>query len=217
MARLASSHIDEAADVLARAFFDYPIWPWMIPDEARRRELMPWFMRLSLRWGLLAAETYIAGAPIRGVAMWEMLPERHVDHGDAELEAMWESAPERMGADGWARFEAMIATQRPIRERECGGAPMWYLPWLGVDPDVQRGGIGGAMLADMFVRTDASGVACLLETEKEANVAYYERHGFRVVASGALPLGGPGYWTNAAGAGGLGRPAGRPYLTVVMT
>jgi ribosomal protein S18 acetylase RimI-like enzyme len=123
-----------------------------------------------------------------------MLPERDVDP-DAELDAMWESVPERMGADGWARFEAMIATQRPIRERECAGAPMWYLPWLGVDPEAQRSGVGAALLGDMFRRSDASGVACLLETEKQANVPYYERHGFRVVASGRLPLDGPRFWT----------------------
>ena len=117
---LDASQIDDAADVLARAFFDYPIWPWMAPDETHRRELMPWFMRMSLRWGTLVADTYTTAPAIRGVAMWEMLPEREIDHGDAELEAMWNSLPERMGADGIARFQAMIDTQRPIRERECG-------------------------------------------------------------------------------------------------
>ena len=55
--------------------------------------------------------------------------------------------------------------------------------------------MGRALLADMFARADASGVPCLLETEKEANVPYYEQHGFRVVASGVLPLDGPGFWT----------------------
>jgi ribosomal protein S18 acetylase RimI-like enzyme len=193
--RLDAAQIDAAADVLARAFFDYPIWPWMIPDEAQRREVMPWFMRMSLRWGFFAAETYVTAPEVRGVAMWEMLPERDVDHGDAELDAMWESAPARIGADGWARFEAMIATQRPIRERECGGGPLWYLPWLGVDPALQQSGIGAALLTDMFERIDADGVACLLETEKEANVPYYERHGFRVVEAGVLPLDGPRFWT----------------------
>jgi GNAT superfamily N-acetyltransferase len=195
IARLDASQIDDAAGVLARAFFDYPIWPWMAPDEAHRRELMPWFMRMSLRWGMLAAETYTAGPPIRGVAMWEMLPERDVDHGDGELDAMWESVPERMGAEGYARFQAMIDTQRPIRERECGGGPMWYLPWLGVEPAAQRSGAGAALLRQMFARTDAAGVRCMLETEKRANVPYYERHGFAVAASGRLPLDGPEFWT----------------------
>jgi GNAT superfamily N-acetyltransferase len=203
--RLDAAQLDEAADVLARAFFDYPIWPWMLPDEEQRRELMPWFMRMSLRWGTLVAEVYSTAPAVRGVAMWEMLPEREIDHGDAELDAMWSSLPKRMGADGIARFQAMIDTQRPIRARECGDGPMWYLPWLGVDTDAQRSGIGGALLEDMFARADASGVPCLLETEKQANVPYYEGHGFRVVASGVLPLDGPGFWTmrREPGASGL--------------
>jgi GNAT superfamily N-acetyltransferase len=193
--KLDASRVDEAAAVLARAFFDYPIWPWLAPDEAHRRELMPWFMRMSLLWGAHAAETYSTAPSMRGIAMWETLPEREVDVADAELDAMWESTPARMGAEGWARFQAMIATQRPIRERECGDGPMWYLPWLGVDPDAQRSGVGGALLAHMFARADADGIACLLETEKEANVPYYERHAFRVVEAGRLPLDGPGFWT----------------------
>jgi hypothetical protein len=38
-------------------------------------------------------------------------------------------------------------------------------------------------------------VPCMLETEKEANVPYYERHGFVVAESGTLPLDGPHFWT----------------------
>jgi ribosomal protein S18 acetylase RimI-like enzyme len=197
--RLDASKIDEAADVLARAFFDYPIWPWMVPDAEYRRELMPWFMRLSLRWGLLAAEAYTCGSPIRGVAIWEMLPERDASLDDPELEAMWNSLPERMGADGIARFQAMIDTQRPIREQESAGGPIWYLPWLGVDPEAQRSGIGSALLAHMFARADAARLRCVLETEEQANVAYYERHGFAVAATARLPLDGPEFWTMVRG------------------
>jgi GNAT superfamily N-acetyltransferase len=134
---------------------------------------------------------------MRGVAIWEPLPEPEVDLMalDPDLAATWATLPERMGAHGMARLQAMIDVQRPIREQETASGPMWYLPWLGVDPDAQRTGVGAAMLADMFARTDATGVPCLLETEKQANVPYYERHGFRVVASGTLPLDGPGFWT----------------------
>jgi hypothetical protein len=34
-----------------------------------------------------------------------------------------------------------------------------------------------------------------LETEKEKNVAFYERHGFEVVVEDDLPRGGPHFWT----------------------
>jgi ribosomal protein S18 acetylase RimI-like enzyme len=196
---LEASQIDSAAAVLARAFFDYPIWRWMLPDEGRRHELMPWFMAIAVRAGLRHGEAYAAGDPIAGVAIWELPGRVDADLDDSAAregdEATYDDVSVRFGEYAMSRFEAMIETQRPIRQRLIGGAPTWYLPWLGVDPAAQRTGVGRALLGDMFSRMDASKTACLLETENEINVAYYEGHGFRVVASGRLPLDGPGFWT----------------------
>jgi ribosomal protein S18 acetylase RimI-like enzyme len=196
--KLDEAHLDDAADLLTRAFFDYSVWTWLAPAEAHRRELMPWFMRMLLRYGLLSGETYVAGDPIVGVAMWE--PPERLDadlDDDAEVDAKtgWNELPQRMGDAAMARFNAMIETQRPVRDRISAGSPVWYLPWLGVDPAAQRSGVGAALLRDMFARADADGVPCMLETEKEANVPYYEQHGFAVAASGTLPLDGPRFWT----------------------
>ena len=46
----------------------------------------------------------------------------------------------------------------------------------------------------MFARLDPQGIATFLETEKAANVPYYERHGYKVVHEGVLPEDGPGFW-----------------------
>jgi hypothetical protein len=35
---------------------------------------------------------------------------------------------------------------------------------------------------------------CYLETHKERNVQFYEKHGYNVVHSGHVPRGGPAYW-----------------------
>lgn len=196
--KLNESQIDAAADVLVRAFFDYPVWMWLAPDESHRRELMPWFMRLSLSWAIGQGETYVAGDPIAGVAMWEPPGRLDADLDEDEKRQTrnaWDELPQRAGAQAMSRFNAMISAQRPIRERLSAGGPVWYLPWLGIDPAVQRSGVGTALLRDMFARADASSVPCMLETEKEANVPYYERHGFVVAEAGELPLGGPRFWT----------------------
>jgi GNAT superfamily N-acetyltransferase len=196
--KLRASKLDEAAALLVRAFFDYPVWTWLEPDEAKRRTLMPWFMRASLSYGVISGETYVAGDPLLGVAMWE--PPGKVDadlEDDPERDRKtgWDEFPQRMGAEATARFDAMIETQRPVRERVSRGQPVWYLPWVGVEPSAQRNGVGRALLEDMFARTDASGMSCMLETEKQANVPYYELHGFVVAEAGTLPLGGPSFWT----------------------
>jgi GNAT superfamily N-acetyltransferase len=198
ISKLHESQIDTAAAVLVRAFFDSPVWTWLAPDEAKRSELMPWFMRTALRHGLWSGETYVIGDPMAGVAMWDPPGKLDADlDADAERDAKpsWDELPARMDPEALARFNAMNGTQGPVHERVSGGAPMWYLSLIGVEPAAQRAGAGTALLRDMFARTDGAGVPCMTETAKEANVPYYERHGFVVAHSGAVPLGGPRFWT----------------------
>ena len=78
--------------------------------------------------------------------------------------------------------------------------PHWYLQMLATHPDWQRQGLGAALMAAMFERSDDQGLACYLETETVENVAYYRRHGFDVTAEWDIP-GGPHMW-------GMLRPAG---------
>jgi GNAT superfamily N-acetyltransferase len=181
--------------VLARAFVDYPVWQWLIPDRHQREGVMPWFMSMSLRYGLRAGEVYTAGAPLSGVAVWERFGDDDTGDDGEDPGLGWAEVPARLGDAGMARLNAMIETQRPARDRVSGGAPARYLPWLGVEPGLQRTGIGAALLRDMFARADAEGIPCMLETEQEANVPYYERHGFAVAEHGVLPLDGPAFWT----------------------
>ena len=66
--KLTEPQLEEAAALLARAFFDSPVWTWVVPDETQRRTAMAWFMSAAVRYGMLGGEAYGAGAPLRGVA-----------------------------------------------------------------------------------------------------------------------------------------------------
>ena len=71
----------------------------------------------------------------------------------------------------------------------------WYLMILGVDTAKQGQGVGSSLVAPMLARADADGLPCYLETMKERNVVFYEKHGFQVVVEDDLPKGGPHFWT----------------------
>jgi ribosomal protein S18 acetylase RimI-like enzyme len=71
--------------------------------------------------------------------------------------------------------------------------PHLYLSVLGVDPSAQRTGLGSRLLEPGLERCDREGVPAYLESSKEANVPFYERHGFRVTDEVAMPR-GPKLW-----------------------
>jgi ribosomal protein S18 acetylase RimI-like enzyme len=58
--------------------------------------------------------------------------------------------------------------------------PHWYLATLGVDPLAQGRGIGSALLAHWLADVDADATPAWLETDRQANVAFYRRVGFEV-------------------------------------
>lgn len=58
-----------------------------------------------------------------------------------------------------------------------------YLALLGTEPLLQRRGIGAAALDDWLARVDAEGLPAYLETDREENLRFYGRFGFRAVST----------------------------------
>ena len=187
----ADASQEAAAALLARAHFDSPHWTWMIPDAGRRAALLPLSMRASVRWGLLIGETYTTPT-LDGIAIWAP---PGMDGADLDPNGSWRDFIAAACGEVTRKIGAMGDEQINARRRAAAGRRYWSLPLLGVDPKVQRTGGGSTLLTAMFERTDAAGEPCVLDTEREANVPYYERHGFRVTHTARLPLNGPHYWT----------------------
>ncbi|MHB1854141.1 MAG: GNAT family N-acetyltransferase, partial [Acidimicrobiales bacterium] len=72
---------------------------------------------------------------------------------------------------------------------------MWYLQLLAVDPSVQRGGIGGTLQGQVYPQADRDGLVSYLETQKEANLAYYRRFGYELDRELHPVKNGPPLWT----------------------
>ena len=72
--------------------------------------------------------------------------------------------------------------------------PHWLLGHVGVQPDQQGRGIGGALVRMGLEWSGRDGVPAFLETSKPRNVPLYEHLGFRVEAAADAPRGGPHVW-----------------------
>ena len=59
--------------------------------------------------------------------------------------------------------------------------PHWYLDLLGTAPDAQGRGLGSALLRELRERVDVEGASSYLETDRSANLPFYERAGYAVL------------------------------------
>lgn len=191
--RLQRAQRARAVESLTRAFHDDPMWSCVLPDpETRPDALRPmWDALIGFARVYGAAYTtpngegaccWIAPGNTK-TTVWQMLRT-----GMALPRSMM-----RLPKDARDRFFKLMRFIDERHKRLMTG-PHWYLWALGVDPDAQGQGIGGALLRPVLERADADGVPCYLETQTEANVAFYRKRGFETVLEEREPVGGLPVW-----------------------
>ncbi len=191
--KLLRTQIGEAGAVLGRAFHDDPYWSWVLPGESKRARVLPWFMEAWVRYCFAYGEVYTTANNVEGVAVWlppggsYSSPVRFVLTGMVLI-------PLKFGLTNFRRLMDSVNYLETLRKRAVPSRH-WDLPTLGVDPPRQGQGVGSALIEPALALADADGLPCYLETEKQRNVPFYNRHGFDVVVEVDLPNGGPHIWT----------------------
>ncbi len=190
---MAKHQIAESGAVLGRAFFDDPLLSYILPDDARRARPLTWFMTRGAHYGHKYGEVHTTPGAVAGTAVW-LPPGEPAVTAARMLTTGLLMAPLHFGMGALGRFLGATGFYEKLH-KQYAPEPHWYLMVLGVDPPRQGQGVGGALIAPMLERADASGVPCYLETNKARNVLFYQRHGFAVCEEGVMPGDGPQYWT----------------------
>ena len=183
--RAAPEEAATIAGVLARAFFDDPVFRWSYPDDERRREVLPPFFS-SFVMAMQGHDEIYATGDATGAALWSPpdvspIPEDKAEEFGQRMEEM-------SGGDS----ERILSVAKMIDEHHPEGT-YYFLQFMGVEPGSQGRGIGSTLLADMLERCDREGVRAYLDATSPRNKALYERHGFRADREYA-PEGGPPLW-----------------------
>ena len=160
---------DEAAAVatLTLAFAADPMTRWSWPDPRTYLEAFPKFARA------FGGEAFLRGSAHRvngcaGVALW--LPPGVEPDGPA-LGALMQTTMAGPALMEGAQIMQQMTAFHPTE-------PHWYLPLIGVDPQQQGKGLGGALLDHALALSDRDGVPAYLESSNPRNISLYERHGF---------------------------------------
>lgn len=180
---MRGEELDAVARCLASAFETDPVTRFLFPEARARARRTPRFYRLVAREiGGMGRVLTADGTP--GASIWRA------------------PSPPRPGriSQSWSavRFISVMGVATVARSREFFEAlerahvrePHWYLAVLGTAPDLQRRGVGSAMLRPVLEECDATDVPAYLESSKPENVSFYQHHGFQLrgeIQVGASP------------------------------
>jgi ribosomal protein S18 acetylase RimI-like enzyme len=178
---LTQTQIPAAAAMLARAFHDDPLMAYAIPDPGDRARMLPDVYARMVRFGTLAGQIYTSGDAPDGVALW-MPPDAQWTRENIEASGMHQLAAV-IGDAAYQRYREVVGLEWAARERDMPDA-CWYLFLLGVEPSLQRHGLGGELMRPVLARADAERLGCYLETENQRNVAFYLKQGFDLIVNG---------------------------------
>lgn len=183
-ARVTKADISELSEVLVRAFETDPILRWTFPGERSRRFWGRRFFEFELRRFISQDVSWTIGDRA-GAALWA-LPGRWSERPADVVRAFFAS-----GIGVLPRAPRVLRGLSQVEHSHPDGPPHLYLAVLGVEPGRQGLGLGSRLLAPGLELCDREGLPAYLETGKERNVAFYNRHGFVVRDELTLPKGPP--------------------------
>jgi ribosomal protein S18 acetylase RimI-like enzyme len=181
---------DEVVALLVRAFVEDPLYRWFWPDAGKRLRGVRAFIGGEVRLSALQGRVDVAvdeGGRSVAAALWA-LPGRYPFPLLPSLRIMSRVMP-RMGLSAARRLPWLKRVDRAHLQK-----PHWYLVTLGVEPALQRRGLGRSLVRARATEADRDGVPVYLETFNPANLPYYRALGFEdreAIDDGRLPP----FWT----------------------
>ena len=182
METLETLEIESCVQVVMRAFKKDPLFTHALTSDADKAT----FSRFLLNKSLILGEKSIVikdQATILGVASYER------DSGSilkglikmVRFDFVREiiTLKHMLSSESFAFFNRYMRFTTSVRPK----VPYYYLVFIGVAPEAQGRGLGRAIIEEIHARVDAdkTSIGIGLDTENEANVAYYEKFGYKLI------------------------------------
>jgi ribosomal protein S18 acetylase RimI-like enzyme len=190
---MPEEQVDVAAAVMARAFYDDPLFVAGFPDPDERAHVTPALAAWNFRHGVLFG-TVLVTADLAGTTITFRADEPI--YSEARVAASIGPLRDQLGSAAWTRYGRMseIWEAANMHLSQAVPEPHWYLDMVAVDPGRQGCGIGSALLRAVHEMADADGWATALLTFQPRNICLYERLGYERVGAGPDPVSGLNYW-----------------------
>lgn len=194
--RLTESQVMMAAIVLSRAFMEDAGMVYMIPDAVERTRLLPPLFAPLIRYAIAHGEAHTT-ENAESVALW--LPPGGSTPANADMAAAGiGDAIKQMGQEITGRMMNLSTHLETVHAATMPEAH-WRLYFLGVEPERQGQGVGGALIQPMLDRIAGAGETCYLETLEARTIPFYRRKGFRVINESDVPESAVHSWAMRTG------------------
>jgi GNAT superfamily N-acetyltransferase len=182
--KACGSALAQASSALTEALIEDPFYLAISDDfsadlKARERALNLYF-QYSLEEAERTGRLVIAPDPAVGASAWLLPRSPEIDAAESSAKSAYLASV--LGPTGFANYSRIVGFMAPLAANLVP-AGAWYLSIVGVLPSAQGQGLGASLLASTLAEASQARVPCYLETFSPRNLRFYERFGFRRVAS----------------------------------
>jgi GNAT superfamily N-acetyltransferase len=194
--QLRAERCEQAGCVLARAFHDYPLMVYSMPDPVKRRRQLLLEQTWNVRHGRMFGHVAGIGDPLLGVAIVYPPGDNHFSE-EKKRQSGYDALVAALGSGAGEDTDAETISIFDYGEDELLRAvpePHWWLEAIAVDPAAQNRGLGGQLLDALHAISDAAHQPLILLTHESRALPFYLRHGYELVCAGTEPTSGMRHW-----------------------
>ena len=190
--KISKADIKYLSRMFERVFFNWSLAVALEPNDELRKTKTHYFYALTIKHLIKYGHAYALSPKMEGVAMWvhtdytEMSTWQLIKYGG--LKTLF-----KLGAKTMKKAEISIDFMEKTH-KELIKEPHYHLAWLGVEPDLQRTGIGTELMVAILNQLSKENMKCFLDTQDRQNIAYYKRFGFKLIAEVPYPNVDVTYW-----------------------
>jgi ribosomal protein S18 acetylase RimI-like enzyme len=185
--KVTQADVPGLVEALARAFYDDPMMSWMFPDDSVRGQRLRSGFAFYIRKIWLRHDECYTTNQLDGGALWMPPGTWHLS-GFQQLRLL--PGMIRVARGGLPRLLRALNRMEAKHPHE----QHYYLPVIGVQPESQGRGFGGALLRPILERCDRERSPAYLEASTPRSRALYERNGFELVEELRVADDSPPIW-----------------------
>lgn len=181
--KLKKKDIDKSAEVLAKAFLDYPLFKHILGDN-HNKENIKILTKFIVKYTVLYGQAYATSPAIEGIILFSDFEDykftllRSLRSGGLSVIKIGREAGERFNK--YDEFNIKVHKDSINKSHQ-------YLIGVGVDPDKQGQSFGRKLLKAFLEIAKEKNHPCYLETHDVENVEIYKKYGFHVVSEEVIP------------------------------